>query len=101
MPRDTTGKHTAKSLTHLAQLFEDHAATLRAAAVLLEADPQVAEIEVRYESSRLVGLEYVTTWVNSAKQAAFDARMAMAVNGSVRLDGHADTGSPKRKKTGK
>lgn len=93
--RETTGKHTATTLNHLAQLLEEHAASLRAAAVLLEVEPAIEEIDVRYEHSRSVGLEYVTTWVNAAKQSAFSARMEKAQNHSTRQSG---TPGPKGRK---
>lgn len=78
MAKETSGKHTAEALNHVASELEDHAASLRAAAALLGVEPHINQIEVRFENSRKVGLDYLRNWVASAKQAAFDARMEAA-----------------------
>jgi hypothetical protein len=92
----TTAKQSADALLHFAQFFEDHAASLRAAAALLQADPPVESVEVKHETSRNVGMEYVTNWVNAAKQAAFDARLSAYQTGQAGGIRKSDTKSPKR-----
>ena len=92
----TTAKQTAESLIHTAALMESHATALRAAAALMQSDPPIQAVEVKNESSRNIGLEYVGNWVDAAKRAAFDARIAAAQIGGARQSG---TPAPKGKKS--
>jgi hypothetical protein len=78
MAKETTERHNAAALNHIAAELEDHAASLKAAAVLLSVEPEIRQIDVRFENSRKVGLEYIRNWVKAAKDAAFDARVELA-----------------------
>jgi hypothetical protein len=91
----TTAQQSAESLLHFAKFFEENAVALRAAAALLQADPPVALVEVKHETSRKVGMEYMANWVAAAKQAAFDARLASFPGGKTKGVRQSDTKSPK------
>jgi hypothetical protein len=74
---ETSKEQTPDSLIHLADELESYAAQLRAAAARLKIPPEIASVEVKYESSRGTGFEYIRTWANAAHQAAFEARLAV------------------------
>lgn len=75
---ETFARHTPQSLKHVAQLLKDQSDQLNAAAILLEVDPAIGGIDVRFEANRETGMDYVTSWVNAAKKAAFEARLSAA-----------------------
>lgn len=74
---ETTKDQTPDSLNHLASELESYVAQLRAAAIVLSVEPPIPSVPVKYESSREVGFENVRNWANAAKQAAFEARLAI------------------------
>jgi hypothetical protein len=73
----TVAPQTAKSLEHFAAYFEEHARALRGAAQALAADPPIESVEVKNESTRDTGMEYISNWVHAATHAAFTARAAV------------------------
>lgn len=99
MAKDTFGTHTPQSLLHIAAELEDHAAALKAASALLSVEPAIAEVSVKYENSRNVGFDYVRSWVNAVKEAAYDARLASHQKSGVRQIGPTTEKGPKRPKT--
>jgi hypothetical protein len=92
----TTAKQTAATLIHHAKFFEAQAAILRAAASELEIEPPLAEIVVAQESSRKVGIESLTNWVNAASAAAFSARHEFNQSSQKLSVRQTDTPRPKK-----
>ena len=83
MAKETAANHTPESLKHLASELERWAADLRAGVAMLEElQPPISSINVRFESSRVVGYEYVRSWVNAVRQTASEARLAVFTGAS-------------------
>jgi vacuolar-type H+-ATPase subunit I/STV1 len=85
MARDETlAAHNAESFTHIAELLEKHAASLRAAATMLSLEPAIPSVDVRFESNREKAIDALNGWVNEASTIAFKQRVAVSQKNGVR-----------------
>lgn len=80
MPRpnkrlETTERHTAESIEHVASDLDRMVNTLRTAAAMLAGTPRLTGVDVRYERSLNDGLKFLNLWTVEVQTRVSAARL--------------------------
>ena len=90
----TTAFHGVGSYRLIASQLRDLAQKLDIAADLMEQQPLIERIEVRYERTRKDGLKWMESWVSQAVESVREAKLVLFSGVSGKSDTH-----PNGKKT--
>jgi hypothetical protein len=72
---ETTERHTAESIDHVASELEKLVNVLRTSAAMLSGTPKLGDVELRYERSMRDGIKFLKLWAGEVQTKISDARL--------------------------
>lgn len=96
MPKDTTGTHTPESVEIVASRLDAILSSLRVSKAKMQSQPPLTAIKVLKQNQLDLGLNGMTTWADSLRDAVDAARLELATK-SV-SDSHGKANKPSKAK---